>query len=123
MLYRIVKGRWKKKMELIMSLEKNDEELIAALQQQFNKIEYVESKNFDGLEILLTAVVPVTTLTVQIMDFILTYFWKTDKKSVGADKKRVIIESDGSIDLRGFEEEEARRVIECYFENQHDKRE
>lgn len=110
-------------MELIMSLEKNDEELIAALQQQFdNKIEYIESKNFDGLEILLTAVVPITALTVQIMDFILTYFWKTDKKSVGTDKKRVIIESDGSIDLRGYEEEEARRIIECYFENQHDKR-
>lgn len=110
-------------MELIMSFEKNDEELIAALHQQFNdKIEYVESKNFDGLEILLTAVVPVTALTVQIIDFILTYFWNKDNKSVDNDKKRVIIESDGSIDLRGYGEEEVRRIIECYFENQHDKK-
>ncbi len=106
-----------------MSFEKNDEELIAALQQQFgNKIEYVENKNFDGLEILLTAVVPVTALTVQIMDFILNNFCNRDKKSVSNDKKRVIIASDGSIDLRDYKEEEARRIIECYFENQHDKR-
>lgn len=110
-------------MELIMSFEKNDEELISALQQQFgNKIEYVESKNFDGLEILLTAVVPVTALTVQIIDFILANFCNRDKKSESNGKKRVIVESDGSIDLRGYNEEEARRIIECYFENQHEKR-
>ena len=110
-------------MELIMSFEKNDEELIAALQQQFyDKVEYVESKNFDGLEILVTAVVPVTALTVQIIDFILTNFWNADKDSDANGKKRIIIESDGSIDLRGYKEEEARRIIDCYFENQHDKR-
>lgn len=32
------------------------------------------------------------------------------------------MEPDGSIDLRGYTEEEARRIIECYFENQHDTR-
>lgn len=117
----IMKGG--KIMELVMSFEKNDEELIAALQQQFgDKIEYAESKNFDGLEILITAVVPVTALTVQIIDFILDNFCDRDKKSDSNDKKRVIIDSDGSIDLRGYNEEEVRKIIDCYFRNQYDKR-
>lgn len=108
-------------MELVISFEKNDEELIEVLQQQFgNNIKYEESKGFDGFQILLTAVVPITALTVQVVDFILANFCDRDKKSNNANKKRVIIEADGSIDLRGYSEEEARRIIECYFENQHD---
>lgn len=110
-------------MELVISFEKNDKELIEALQQQFgNNIKYEESKGFDGLQTLLTAVVPITSLTVQIIDFILANFCNRDKTSDNADKKRVIIESDGTLDLTGYEEEEACRIIECYFENQHDKR-
>lgn len=109
-------------MELVVSFEKNDEELITALQKQFgNNIKYEERKGFDGLQILLTAVVPITALTVQIMDFILSNFYRNNKAD-NNDKKRVIMEPDGSIDLRGYTEEEARRIIECYFENQHDKR-
>lgn len=111
-------------MELVVSFEKNDEELIAALQDQFgNNIKYNESKNFDGLEVLLTVVVPITALTVQIMDFILSNFHKTNAKPNNTDKRRAIIEPGGSIDLRGYTEEEARNIIECYFKNQYDKQE
>ena len=58
-------------MELVMSFKKNDIELIQAIENQFGKsIIYEESKGFGGLEVLLTAIVPVTALTVQIIDFI-----------------------------------------------------
>ena len=72
-----------------ISFEKNDKELIEALQQQFgNNIKYEESKGFDGLQILLTAVVPITTLTVQIIVFILENFCNRDKKIDNTNKKR-----------------------------------
>lgn len=105
-----------------MSFEKNDDELITALQQQFgDKVKYNESKNFDGLEVLLTAVVPITALTIQIIDFILANFHSGNTKPNNTDKKRVIIEPSGHIDLRGYTEEEACKIIECYFKNQYDK--
>ena len=108
-------------MELVVSFEKDDKELIAILQEQFgNVVSYDESKNFDGLEILLTAAIPITSLTVQIIDFVLANFW--NRKS-NDNRKRIIVEPDGNIELSGYTEEEARRIIECYFENQHDKRE
>lgn len=111
-------------MELTIRFEENDKELIRALQQQFGQnIKYDKSKNFDGLEILVTVVIPITALTVQIIDFILNNFWDREQKNYNNDKKRVIVEPDGSIDLSGYSEEEARRIIECYFENQYDKKE
>lgn len=112
-------------MELIMSFEKNDKELIKAIQEQFgNNIKYEESKGFDGLEILLTAIVPITSLTIEIIDFILANFCNKDKDEDidSIDKKRVIVESGGNIDLKGYNEEEACKIIECYFKNQNDNR-
>ena len=108
-------------MELVISFEENDKELIAALQKQFgNQVKYEYSKGFDGLEILLTAVVPITALTVQIIDFIIANFCRKDKEPNSNNRKRVIIEPDGSIDLRGYTGEEARKIIESYFERQND---
>ncbi len=109
-------------MELVVSFKKDDEELITILQQQFgNKVKYEEGKGFDGLEILLTAVIPITALTIEIVDFILNNFWNKNKITDNNDKKRIIIDSDGNIDLSNYEEEEARKIIECYFRNQNDK--
>lgn len=108
-------------MELVISCEKNDKELITALNSQFgDSVKYEETKNFDGLEIFLTAVVPITALTVQIVDFILANFCNSDIKSDNS-KKRFIVEPDGKMDLRGYTEKEARKIITCYFKNQHDK--
>ena len=111
-------------MELTIQFEENDKELIEALQQQFgHNIMENKSKNFDGLEILLTVVIPITALTIEIIDFILNNFWDREQKNCNNDKKRVIVEPDGTIDLRGYSEEEARRIIKCYFENQYGKKE
>lgn len=104
-------------MELVMSFDKTDVELYEAIDKQFGKVvKYEESKAFNGLEILITAVVPVTALTVQIVDFIMNNFHNL-KSNV---KKRVIIQPDGSIDLRGYTAEEAREIIKIYFESQND---
>lgn len=110
-------------MELVMSFEENDKELIAALQKQFgDQVKYeCSGKGFDGLEILLTAIVPITALTVQIIDFIIENFCRKDEESNSNSRKRVIVEPDGSIDLSGYSGEEACKIIESYFERQNDK--
>lgn len=107
-----------------MSFEENDKELITALQKQFgDQVKYEHSKGFDGLEILLTAVVPITALTVQIIDFIIANFCRKDGESNSNDRKRVIVEPDGSIDLSGYSGEEACKIIESYFARQDDNKE
>ena len=100
-------------MELVVSFSKDDAELISALEKQFGSaIRYEENKNFDGLDILLTVVIPIAAVSVQIVDFILSHFYRD------TEKQRVLILPNGSVDLRGYTEKEARRIIECYFKNQ-----
>lgn len=112
-------------MELIVSFQKDDAELAEALEEQFgNDIRYEESKNFDGLDILLTAVIPITAVSVQIVDFILSHFHKAKGQPAGREKRRVLILPNGSIDLRGYTEKEAKEIIKIYFQSQninHDK--
>lgn len=104
--------------ELVVSFEKTDTEMMSILNHQFGEnIIYEENKGFNGLEVLLTAVVPIAALSVQVLDFIISNF-KDRPSNAG---KRVIISSDGSIDLRGYSEEEACKIIRCYFDNQDDK--
>lgn len=103
--------------ELVISFEKTDRELIDALNCQFGEnIKYEENKGFNGLEVLITAIIPISALTVQVIDFILSNL----KEKSSDDKKRVLIDADGSIDLRGYTEEEARKIINCYFSNKND---
>lgn len=106
-------------MELVISFQKDDAELVAALEDFFgDKIAYEESKNFDGLDFFLTVVIPVSSLSIQLVDFILSYFNNKETKGPAKGKQRVIISPNGSIDLRGYSEKEARKIINCYFENQ-----
>lgn len=73
-----------------MSFDKTDAELHEAIDKQFGDVvRYEESKGFNGLEILITAVVPVTALTVQIIDFLMNNF-----HNVQSNSKKVIIQPD-----------------------------
>ena len=105
-------------IELILSFEKEDTEMINELKKEFgNDIHYEENKGFSGLEIFITAVVPIAALSIQVIDFLLTHL----HNDVTDNKKRLLITSDGDIDLRGYSEEEARKIIKCYFEMKNDK--
>ncbi|MBD5118863.1 MAG: hypothetical protein HDT37_07095 [Clostridiales bacterium] len=106
-------------MELVVSFSKDDTELITALEKQFgHTIQCEENKNFDGLDVLLTVAIPIAAVSVQIVDFILSHFYSDKGKHNNKGKQRVLILPNGSIDLRGYTEKEARRIIECYFKNQ-----
>lgn len=103
---------------LVISLEQNDIELKDELIKTFGeKLQFQNVKNFDGLGFFLTVVVPISGLTVQIVDFIVTHF---TKKGSGQKElpKRVLISKDGTIDLKNYDAKEVSMILESYFENQ-----
>ena len=51
----------------------------------------------DGVEFIFTVVIPLTEISIMIIQFILDNFQQCDKKS-----KRVLIELGGKIDLTGY---------------------
>lgn len=108
--------------DLIMSFSEEDDELIGAIKEMFgDSVIYEKNKNFDGLGFLLTAVVPLASLTVQIIDFILTYFHKNNDSS-NNKSKRILITKEGDLNLKGYTEDEAIKIIKGYFELQNDKK-
>lgn len=114
-LYINVKG-WMIMYELVISFDKDDVEMDKIIKEEYgDSAKYEEVKRFDGLS-FVTVVVPIAALTIQTIDFILTHFVNHSN-----EKRRVLIDSDGSMDLRGYSEEEARRIIQCYFDNKNDK--
>lgn len=106
--------------ELVLSFEKDDIEMIQALENEFgNSVRYEENKGFNGLEILITAVIPIAAFSLQTIEFLLTHLHK--KNDVNKDKKRLLVSTDGSINLEGYSEEEARQILKYYFELKNDK--
>ena len=75
------------------------------------------------MEILITAAIPIAELTIHIVEFIISNFCNKDEATEDNHNKRLLISPDGNIDMFGYSEEEARKIIKCYFESQNDNRE
>ncbi len=103
---------------LVISLEQNDFELKEALDKNFGKnLKYQNIKNFDGLSFFINVIIPISGLTVQIVDFIYTHFTKkgSAKKEL---PKRALISKDGIIGLENYDAEEVQLILENYLKNQ-----
>lgn len=100
--------------ELKVAFSEDDIEFRKVLEEQFGSdLKYVRERGFDGWEFLLTVVIPVTEVSIALVQFVLEYFRDHDK-----GKKRLIIEKDGKIDLTGYSAEDSERIIRAYFESQ-----
>ena len=100
--------------ELKIAFSEDDIEFRKVLEEQFgSELKYVRERGFDGWEFLLTVVIPVTEVSIALIEFVLDHFRDYDK-----GKKRLIIEKNGKIDLTGYSAEEAERIIIAYFESQ-----
>ena len=100
--------------ELKVAFSENDIEFRKVLEEQCGSdLKYVRERGFDGWEFLLTVAIPVTEVSITLVQFVLDYFRDHDK-----GKKRLIIEKNGKIDLTGYSAEEAERIIRAYFESQ-----
>ena len=63
------------------------------------------------MEILTVAVVPLTALTFQIIDFILTHCVKKDGEEEPEKQQRKIVHSNSRLVLYGYTPEEAIQII------------
>ena len=100
--------------ELKVAFSEDDIEFRKVLEEQSGSdLKYVRERGFDGWEFLLTVVIPVTEVSIALVQFVLEYFRDHDK-----GKKRLIIEKDGKIDLTGYSAEDSKRIIRAYFESQ-----
>ena len=100
--------------ELKVAFSEDDIEFRKVLEEQFgSELKYVRERGFDGWEFLFTVVIPVTEVSVTLIEFVLDHFRSHDQ-----GKKRLIIEKDGKIDLTGYSAEESERIIRAYFEGQ-----
>ena len=100
--------------ELKIAFSEDDIEFKKVLEEQFgSELKYIRERGFDGWEFLFTVVIPVTEVSVTLIEFVLDHFRSHDQ-----GKKRLIIEKDGKIDLTGYSADEAERIIRAYFESQ-----
>lgn len=100
--------------ELKVAFSEDDTEFQRVLEEQFGPgLKYIRERGFDGWEFLLTVAIPVTEVSVALVEFVLGHFQNHDK-----GKKRLIIEKNGKIDLTGYSAEEAEKIIRAYFESQ-----
>lgn len=100
--------------ELKVAFSEDDIEFRKVLEEQFGSdLKYVRERGFDGWEFLLTVAIPVTEVSITLVQFVLDYFRDHDK-----GEKRLIIEKNGKIDLTGYSAEEAERIMRAYFESQ-----
>lgn len=104
---------------LEIGFEKTDIHFRDELEKMFGlEITYSQKKNFDGMSVICTAIIPVAALTVQVIDFIFTHLAKKDSIEDKDAGKRVIISEDGSMDLTGYSGDEVEKIIKGYFEAQ-----
>lgn len=106
---------------ITLQFEKDDVALKQALNEHFGSdIKYNAVKNFDGLNVFLTVIIPISALSLQLFDFILTHF--ADKKTMpstnGCIPKRLLVDKEGNIDLTNYNKDEAIEILKAYFDNQ-----
>jgi hypothetical protein len=101
-------------INIVVGFHKDDEEINLLLKEQFGDVvQLIQSSGFDGSEIFFTAIIPIASLTTQIIDFFLSHF---SKKS---GKGRVLITKDEIISIEGYNADETKKIIEAIYNGIH----
>lgn len=93
--------------QITICFQQNDYEMIDDLNKFFNDdIKIQKTKSFDGYEVLFTAIIPITALTIQTIDFFFTHF--SQKKNTG----RFIKTKQGTLVIEGYTVDEVKQILE-----------
>lgn len=99
---------------LIIGFSEEDTDFKSLIEYKFGSdLNFKRERGMDGVEFIFTVVIPLTEISIMIIQFILDNFQQCDKKS-----KRVLIEPGGKIDLTGYSADEAIKIIKNYFNSQ-----
>lgn len=99
---------------LIIGFSEEDSDFKRLIESTFGAdLNFRRERGMDGAEFILTVVIPLTEVSITIIQFILDNFQYRDNKS-----KRILIEPGGKIDLTGYSADEAIKIINNYFNAQ-----
>lgn len=102
--------------ELRICFPIDDVEMKEAVDKEFGEnVTYIEERSATGMEIIFVAVIPITALTVQILDFILTHFVPKDDEDKKKKSGRKIEFSGSRMTLYNYEPEEAVKIIKGLY--------
>ncbi len=96
---------------LVLCCEKDDTELYELLQETFDDVTFVEARGFDGGTFILTAIVPITALTVQIVDFIITHLGQPSTTT------RAVVDKNRKIVLEGYSANDVVKILKQVTED------
>ena len=98
--------------DITVAFKKEDLELIGILKENFgDTLCFYESKGFDGSEFVFVVLIPVVSITIEIIDFFWNHFSKEKNKG------RVVIKADQEICIEGYSVDEVKDLLETIFEN------
>jgi len=85
-------------------------------------IDFVEERSVTGMDIVFVAIIPVASLTVQVIDFILTHFVRNEENLSDAEEEkkkqcRKVEVSNSRITLYDYSAEEVISIIRSILEN------
>lgn len=93
-----------------IKFSENDKEMLQAVKTNFPDCQVIRSDEFEGNEIFWVAIIPLAGLTIQILDFILTYLIPSKAKAENGDSnkdtdtpKRELLSDGESVDTTDLE--------------------
>ena len=102
-------------IDITVALKKEDVELIDSLKENFGAdLCFYESKGFDGSEFVFVVLIPVQSITIDIIYFFWNHFAKEK------DKGRVIINEGQEICIEGYTADEVKEILEVIYKNRND---
>lgn len=94
--------------EIGIRFVESDRAMYDAIGQQFPECEMIPSQDFDGIEVLWIAIIPIACFTVQLLDFILTHVIPKESKQNSnepvstASNKRELLCDGKKLDVNGL---------------------
>lgn len=102
-------------MDIIFGCQKNDNEFGKLVNAEFENIETLENFSFSGMEEFLIFLIPLTAVSVQIVDFIMTHIQtgKQKKENEREDKNigRVVIVKGKKYTFEGYTKDEVIEIL------------
>lgn len=101
----------------------SDTEMKHEIKKLFGEnIDFVEERSVTGMDIVFVAIIPVASLTVQVIDFILTHFVRNEENLSDAEEEkkkqcRKVEVSNSRIILYDYSAEEVISIIRSILEN------
>lgn len=98
--------------ELRLCFPIDDIEMKDAIDKEFGDgVTYIEERSATGMEIILTAVIPIAALTIQTLDFILTHLVKYEDEEEPIDRGRRIECFGTRISFYNYSAEEVIKIL------------